>query len=157
MSPLPTHGMSPVPLPPPYRRSPASVAAVVGILAVLAVCAVPVFGFLVYWFAGPDLDEPKNAAAAYLQQIEARADRNAYGMLCSDLRAETTPAEFTAMLDAAPRPARHSVGRAVFLNEPGTSAGITVLLTNPTGASRALDLYLTSDKSGWHICGDTLI
>lgn len=125
-------------------------------LAVVAVCAVPAFGFFVWLFLGPDVDDAKAAAGQYLERVEARDDAGAYQLLCAQARRDLTQEAFTAAVDAGPRPAGHAFGRGVFLDEPGHEASIDVQLTDRAGATRRISLTL-EDEGSWLVCGDPLI
>ncbi|MBU2665244.1 hypothetical protein KOI35_17205 [Actinoplanes bogorensis] len=153
--------MSPVSGPPPRRGSVltpvgASVA-VVAALALAAVCALPAFGFFVYWFLGPDIDEAQAAAVTYVEQIEKGDKLSAYAMVCTESRTELTAGAFGELVDAAPQPVSHRVTNRFFTDEAGSSARVDIDLTDSAGATRRLDLSLTSENGKWQVCGDPLV
>lgn len=142
------------------RLSGVTLGVVIGLVvsAVLAVCAIPAFGFYVWAFLGPDVDDAKAVAGLYLHRIEAGDDAGAYELLCADAREDVTLAGFTALVDEGPRPAGHAVTGASFSTEAGHSATVTVRLTARTGAVRELGLDLEQRAKGpWQVCGDPLI
>jgi hypothetical protein len=130
-------------------------ALMLGLVAFL--CVVPSFGLFAWLYLGPDIDDAKAAAAHYLELVERGDDAGAYAMICAENQRSLTEKEFAALVEAAPRPATHEIGRAVFLDEPGREAGVSVHVTDSTGAARDIDLRLRGGKSPWLICGDTLI
>jgi hypothetical protein len=128
----------------------------IAIVAVLAMLAVPVLGFFVWMFLGPDSDDAKATAGDYLQRLEAKDDAGAYALLCADTRRDTDQAAFTGLVEAGPRPAGHEV-TAGHLDEAGRHGDVDVVLTDATGATRPLHLRLTYANRKWSVCGDELI
>lgn len=131
---------------------------VVGIVAALAICALPVTGFVVYWFLGPDIGDAKAVAGRYFDRIEAGDDAGAYGLLCADAQKDMTQAAFAAKLKGDFRPVDHTVLRGAFADEPGYRAFVDVRLVAESGATREVTLYLEGrDPEPWRVCGDTFI
>lgn len=159
-SPLPGHPPA-VTAPSPHRKGISGLATGVAILvlcASLAVCALPVLGLFAWMSYRPDIDKPKAAAGQYLQRIEAGDDAGAYQLLCAQTRREKTLVAFSALVAAGPRPVDHTVIHAVFLDEPGYTAGVDVRLTDRTGATRQISLVMTTEKEApWLVCGERLI
>ncbi len=154
---FPFPGLGPAAPPPPrHGRGWVVAVAVAGVAAVGVLCVLPALGFFGWWFLGPDLDEPEAAAGHYLERVVAGDDAGAYRLLCADVRQEVSPAEFTALMDAGPRPLGHAVTGSRFRNEPGSKAAVGARLDGP-GASRQVDLYLEEAEGTWRVCGDTLI
>ncbi|WP_435209187.1 hypothetical protein [Micromonospora sp. bgisy143] len=54
------------------------------------------------------------------------------------------------------RPVSHTMGRAVFTDEAGKSASVTVELTGRDGRTTTLKLRLESE-TGWQVCNDDLV
>lgn len=77
--------------------------------------------------------------------------------MCASTRAEVTLADFTATVEAAPRPAAYEITRVAFLDEPGNSAAVGVRATDRTGSAREFTLYLDSEGGPYEVCGTDLI
>ncbi|SIN32803.1 hypothetical protein SAMN04489832_5443 [Micromonospora cremea] len=130
--------------------------------AVAAACVVgllvaaipPVLGFLVLAYGGPDIDEPRAAADRFVQHLEQNQDEAAYRSMCSQAKDRITVAEFTEAVERLGRPVSHDLGRAGFGNEAGSSAFVTVRLTDRSGATTSVSLRLETEP-GWRVCSDT--
>ena len=150
-SPLPNHRPA-VPPPAPRGGWSATTWLVVGLAVTAALC--PVAGFLLWLFAGPDLDEPRAAVDTFLGRLEAGDDAAAYASLCARTKAATTAAEFAEAVRALPRPASHRTTDASFSNEAGTSAWVQVALTDRAAAVRQLSFKVDDEDRAWRVCGD---
>ncbi|MFI7607224.1 hypothetical protein ACIBTV_19075 [Micromonospora sp. NPDC049366] len=146
--------MTPAPpqSPPRSKRTIWLIVSACGALLLLLM-ALPVGGFLLWLYAGPDLDQPRAVADQFVQQVERNDDVAAYRSLCPDAQERTTLAEFTAEVERLGRPTSHTLGHAAFADEAGSAAFVTVELTDRTGRTTSVDLYLESD-AGWQVCGD---
>ncbi|MEU8180290.1 hypothetical protein AB0B85_08055 [Micromonospora sp. NPDC049044] len=130
----------------------------VGIVVTVVICALPVTGFFLYWFAGPDIDEAKAVAGQYFDRIEAGDDAGAYQLLCADLQKDMTQDAFVAKLKDGSRPVDHTVLDGAFADEPGYEARIDVRLVEGGGATREVVLSLEGRNGNpWRVCGDTVI
>ncbi|MCX5065677.1 hypothetical protein OOJ91_07255 [Micromonospora lupini] len=138
---------------PPKAQRTAWIVAGAVILGCLGALALPVGGFLLWMYGGPDVDEPRAAADQFVGRLESNDDAAAYESQCSDVKARTSAAAFTAAVERIGRPVSHTMGRAAFLDEPGKSAAVTVELTGRTGQTTTLDLYLESEV-GWQVCDE---
>ncbi|WP_422735352.1 hypothetical protein ACN263_17280 [Micromonospora sp. WMMD729] len=132
------------------------IVAVAVTLGCLAALAVPVGGFLLWMYAGPDVDEPRAAADQFVGRLERNDDTAAHESLCHQVRARTDLAAFTAAVERLGRPVSHTMGRAVFTDEAGKSASVTVELTGRDGRTTTLKLRLESE-TGWQVCNDDLV
>lgn len=153
----PPRPFRPVADPPPPRRVRTGWIVAACLVPVLAVCALPMLGLVVWWWGGPDRDEPRAAATAYLRLIEAGDDAAAYRMICPEVRAEVTAAAFGAEVRAGPRPAAHEVTDVAFLDEAGSAAAVGSRVTDRAGATRQVRLRLENRHGTWQVCGDTLV
>ncbi|MGC4879121.1 hypothetical protein ACLQ26_23035 [Micromonospora sp. DT43] len=139
--------------PPPKAQRTAWIVAGAVILGCLGALALPVGGFLLWMYGGPDVDEPRAAADQFIGRLESNDDVAAYESQCSDVKTRTSAAAFTAAVERIGRPVSHTMGRAAFLDEPGSSAAVTVELTGRTGQTTTLDLHLES-TGGWQVCDE---
>ncbi|TQJ26072.1 hypothetical protein FBZ33_6452 [Micromonospora sp. A202] len=131
---------------------------VIGIVVTLVICALPVTGFFLYWFAGPDIDDAKAVAGQYFDRVEAGDDAGAYQLLCADAQKAMTQDAFVAKLKDGFRPVDHAVLGGAFADEPGYEARIDVRLVGANGATREVDLSLEGRNGDpWRVCGDTFI
>ncbi|WP_143163058.1 hypothetical protein [Couchioplanes caeruleus] len=136
----------------------AKVGLAVSIVAAIVICSVPMAGFFVYWFLGPDLDDAKATAGQYFDRIEVGDDTGAYRLLCTKAQNEMTQDSFAAKLKDGSRPVDHTVLNGSFLGESGYEALIDVRLVTGSGAIREVNLTLNGgDKNRWRVCGDTFI
>ena len=145
--------------PPPQRRGssgrPWVIWVIVGVAAVSLLC--PVTGFLLWMFAGPDLDEPRAAVESYLVRVESGDDAAAYASLCASTRSTATAAQFTEVVLRSTRPVSHRITRVTFSNEAGTQASVTVELTNQAGTVRSVRLTADDEDGAWQVCGYPVI
>ncbi|MCF0091463.1 hypothetical protein [Micromonospora sp. MH99] len=137
--------------PPPKARRTTWIVAGAVVVACLGALALPVGGFLLWMYAGPDVDEPRAAADQFVSRLESNDDAAAHESLCREIKARTDLAAFTAAVERLGRPVSHTMVRAAFGDEAGSSAFVTVELTGRTGETRTLDLYLESE-TGWQVC-----
>ncbi|MEH1166646.1 hypothetical protein V6V47_14800 [Micromonospora sp. CPCC 205539] len=123
------------------------------VAAVLAMAFLPVLGFLVWMYGGPDIDEPRAATDQFVQHLERIEDDAAYRSMCSDVRDRITIVQFTEAVERMGRPVSHEVGKGGFSNEPGTAASVTVRVTGSSGATTSLSLRLEDEThAGWRVC-----
>jgi hypothetical protein len=127
------------------------------VVAVLAVCALPVTGFFVWLYGGPDIKDVRVAAGHYFERIEAGDDAGGYALVCERARHDMTAAAFTELLDKGPRPASHTVSGGAFLDEAGKRASVDVHVVDRTGAARLVDLDLEQHQDSWQVCGKTYV
>ncbi|MET8087356.1 hypothetical protein [Micromonospora sp. NPDC005237] len=140
--------------PPPKAQRTAWIVVAALVVACLGALALPVGGFLLWMYTGPDVDEPRAAADQFVRRLESNDDAAAHDSLCREIKARTDLAAFTAAVERLGRPVSHTMGRAVFTNEAGNNASVTVELTGRTGQTTRLDLYLTS-TTGWQVCDES--
>ncbi|WP_433112753.1 Rv0361 family membrane protein [Micromonospora sp. CA-246542] len=141
--------------PPPRASRTGWIVAGAVIFGCLAALALPVGGFLLWMYAGPDVDEPRAAADQFVGRLERNHDAAAHESLCQQIRARIDLAAFTAAVERIGRPVSHTMGRAAFTNEAGNSASVTVELTGRNGQTLRLDLRLESEV-GWQVCDEKL-
>ncbi|MEU7841448.1 hypothetical protein AB0B39_10780 [Micromonospora sp. NPDC049114] len=139
--------------PPPKARRTTWIVAGAVVVACLGALALPVGGFLLWMYAGPDVDKSRAAADQFVSRLETNDDAAAHESLCPAMREKVDLAVFTAAVERLGRPVSHTTGEAGFGNEAGTSAFVTVELTGRTGRTTTLDLHLTLG-SAWHVCDD---
>jgi hypothetical protein len=150
MQPLPHH--PPIVAPPPKRgRTWIVVVSVAG--AALLVVLLPVFGFLVWLYAGPDIDDGRKAADRFARQLERHDDAAAYRSMCPTVRDQITIEQFTKAVDRLGRPVSHTLGRAAFNDEAGSRATVAIQLTDRVGRTTPMSLTLTSEPT-WQVCDD---
>ncbi|CCH19521.1 Protein of unknown function [Micromonospora lupini str. Lupac 08] len=140
--------------PPPKAQRTAWIVAGAVIVGCLGALALPVGGFLLWMYGGPDLDEARATADQFVRRLESNDDATAYESQCRRVKERVDLVAFTAAVERIGRPVSHTMGRAAFLDEPGTSAGVTVEVTGRTGQITTLELYLESEV-GWQVCGKT--
>ncbi|WCN82215.1 hypothetical protein [Micromonospora sp. LH3U1] len=119
--------------------------------AVLAVACLPVLGFLVWLYGGPDIDEPRAVADRFMQHLERNEDGTAYSLMCPEVRDRIAIGQFTEVVERLGRPVSHDVGKGGFGDEAGNSAWVTVRLTDRSGATTSMDLRLETEP-GWSVC-----
>ncbi|MET8350871.1 hypothetical protein [Micromonospora sp. NPDC005206] len=124
------------------------------VVALLAAAFLPVLGFLVWMYGGPDIDEARAAADRFVQHLEQNQDDTAYRSMCSEVKDRITVEEFTEAVERLGRPVSHDLGRAGFGNEAGSSAFVTVRLTGGSGATTSVSLRLETEPD-WRVCSDT--
>jgi hypothetical protein len=124
------------------------------IVAALALVALPVGGFLLWLFGGPDIDPARSAADRFVQHLERNEDRAAYLSMCSTVQDRITLVQFSDGVERLGRPVSHSLSDAAFADEAGASAGVTARLTDRSGRITPVDLYLVHED-GWRVCSDT--
>lgn len=142
--------------PPPRASRTGWIVAGAIIVGCLAALALPVGGFLLWMYAGPDVDEPRAAADQFVGRLERNDDAAAHESLCQQIRARTDLAAFTSAVERIGRPVSHTMGRAGFTDEPGKSASVTVELTGRDGRITTLNLLLESE-AGWQVCNDEFV
>ncbi|WP_147458723.1 hypothetical protein [Micromonospora sp. BL4] len=125
-----------------------------GVVALLAVASIPVLGFLLWLYGGPDIDEARAAADRFVQHLEQDRDDTAYRSMCSETKDRITVGEFTEAVERLGRPVSHEIGRAGFGDEAGNSAYVTVRLTGRSGATTSVSLRIETEPA-WRVCGDT--
>jgi hypothetical protein len=125
-----------------------------GIGALVLVVLLPVAGFLLWLYAGPDIEEPRAVAEQFLRHVEAGDDPAAYGLLCAAIRQRTTAEAFTAAVERPARPASHTLGRATFVDEAGGAASVEARLADRAGGVRTISIRLEDTAAGWRVCGD---
>lgn len=121
--------------------------------ALLLVPFLAVAGFMLWLFAGPDIDHPRSAVDRFVRHLERNEDRAAYQSMCSKVRDRITVAQFTEGVELLGRPVSHALGHAAFDDEAGNSASMTVRLTDHSGRTTPVDLHLKNDE-GWRVCDD---
>ncbi|MFY1616010.1 hypothetical protein [Micromonospora sp. WMMD736] len=141
--------------PPPRASRTGWIVAGAIIVGCLAALALPVGGFLLWMYAGPDVDEPRAAADQFVGRLERNDDAAAHESLCRQIQTRTDLRAFTAAVERIGRPVSHTMGRAGFTDEPGKSASVTVELTGRDGRTTTLELRLESE-AGWQVCNEEL-
>ena len=140
----------------PTRRSHTlrNVLIIVGVLAVLC-CGGAITGG-VYLFKGvlANIKPAEDAANAFIIDLESNNYGGAYDLLCASTRASYPAASFVRVATAQPQISSHRITGAFVNTVNGrTSATVTALLRQASGASTTHIFILVKENGAWKVCG----
>jgi len=98
---------------------------------------------------------PLRGANAYLGLLRDGATDAAYGSLCSELRGQTTPADYAAALRAEEEQGGHLVSFDVYKSmvEFGGNTGLVEYRARTTKGKLAMEARMVREGGQWHWCG----
>ena len=150
-------GAVPFPAPPPPRRGRTTkiVLIVVGVVALLCCGGAVAGGFALYHGISQATGPIRTSVNTFLGHLEDGDSVAAYDGLCRQTRARFTQTQFSQILNARPRPTRHTLTGVSIANNNGAVSGtVSARIGYDDGSSDTHQFDLTKENGAWKVCGD---
>jgi hypothetical protein len=132
-----------------------TVLAVALLVAVFCCCGFGVGGYVLFRKVAAANSPIRDAATAYLDDLEGGDYAGAYGRLCGATQERFSREAFTAAVSGNSAIRAHHIDQVRFSNDKGRLGGtVTATLVTAGGAPRQQTFELTSEDGSWKICGD---
>jgi len=139
---------------PPKRRTLRTVLIVVGVVLVLCCGGAGVGGYFLYKGVKDATGPAKQAAEAFVGDLEGGDVAGAYGLLCGSTRERYTSDAFAEGVAKQPKIRSHTVDGVFVSNMNGrTSATVNMGLTMDSGFTDRHTFTLVKEDGAWKICG----
>jgi hypothetical protein len=130
---------------------------VVAIALVLAVCCcggLGAGGYVVFRKVAEAQSPIRDAAAAYLDDLEEGDYSGAYDLLCRATRQRFSRDAFVAAVSGPEAVRAHHIDRVRISNDKGRLGGtVNATLVDAAGAPRTRTFELTPEDGRWKVCG----
>jgi hypothetical protein len=139
---------------PPKRRTLRTVLIVVGVVVVLCCGAAGVGGYFFFKSIGDATEPAKQAAEAFVSDLERGDVDAAYGRLCEGTRNKYARDAFAEGVAKQPKIRSHAVRGVNVSNYNGkTRATVSMVLTLDSGFTDQHAFPLVQEDEAWKICG----
>lgn len=159
----PAYGAPPAGFPPGHPQPPQKkgfftlprVLLIVGLVAVLCCGGVAFGGYKLFGTVKDALTPARDAAVAFLTEVEQGDIADAYAMFCDDMQQTFTPEQFAAGVDRQGRITGHKITGISVNNRNGVVTGdVTAVLTREDGSTTQTTILLRKENGVWKICGN---
>ncbi|MEV0267920.1 hypothetical protein AB0H43_04020 [Hamadaea sp. NPDC050747] len=127
----------------------------VGIVLVLC-CGGVAFGVYKLVDTVSDAVAPaRDAAVAFLDEVEDGDDAGAYALLCDDVQQMMSPSQFASGVEQRGRIKDHKITGVSVNTTNGVTAGtVTATLTEAGGGTRQTVIVMAKESGAWKVCSN---
>ncbi|MCP2329335.1 hypothetical protein HDA40_007842 [Hamadaea flava] len=144
--------------PPPAKKGLFTLPRVlIGVGLVLALCCggLAFGGYKLFDTVKDALAPARDAAVAFLDEVEDGDDAGAYAMFCEDMQATATQSQFTAGVEQRGRTKDHKITGVSVSTVNGVSTGtVTATLTEAGGGTRQTVIVMAKEAGTWKVCSN---
>jgi hypothetical protein len=125
------------------------------VAAVLAACCLGGLGggFWLYRTYTDNAGPVRNAAVAYIDDVQAGNYHSAYGRLCKEVRDHRSQEEYVRVQSAQLKIKSYEIqGVSISSHNGRVSAAVTVRMVQETGAVFSQTIPMLKENGEWHVC-----
>ncbi|NUT18756.1 MAG: DUF4878 domain-containing protein [Hamadaea sp.] len=127
----------------------------VGIVVVLCCGGLALGGYKLFDTVRDAVTPARDAAAAFLDDVEAGDDAGAYAMFCDSMKQIATESQFESRIEQRGRTKDHKItGVSVNSTNGKTSGTVTATLTLADGSTKQTIIVLTKEGDAWKVCSN---
>ena len=126
----------------------------VGIVLAALLVACGIGGYFLFRAVANATGPARDAAVAFVSDLETGNDAAAYDLLCGDTQGSLSRDAFSQGVAAQPKLASHKVVSTSVNNDNGTvSATVGMDLTDVSGATGQHTFTMVKEGGAWKVCG----
>ena len=127
----------------------------VGIVLVLCCGGLALGGYKLFDTVKDALTPARDAATAFLDEVEDGDDAGAYAMFCDSMKQSFTESQFESRVEQRGRAKDHKItGVSVNSTNGKTSGTVNATLTLADGSTRQTVIVLTKEGDVWKVCSN---